>query len=229
MTIQEYYGFPAGTKVKQKYLNPYESYWPDGVDLPSDLSLAYASEARQIINQIPTSHVTDMTGMFKACTGLSEVSWFDTSSCENMTEMFADCQSLKTIPAFDTSKVATMYQMFNECTGLTSLPPLDCSLIEYGQYPIQGSTTVSWYNKLTDVGGFINMRSSWDDNLGLRLCPNLTYQSCLNILHGLYDFVSEGEEPDGSTTGVLKVNANFITTVGDEISIAIDKGWNIIT
>ena len=226
MTIQEYYGFPAGTKVKQKYLNPYESYWPDGVDLPSDLSLAYAGEARQIINQIPTSHVTDMTGMFKACTGLSEVSWFDTSSCNNMTEMFADCQSLKTIPAFDTSKVTTMYQMFNECTGLTSLPPMDCTNIEYNQYPIYG-VSMCW--ELTDVGGFINMYSSWTDIYGLSRCPNLTYQSCLNILHGLYDFVSEGEEPDGEMTGVLKVNANFITTVGDYIAIAIDKGWNIIT
>ena len=47
-------------------------------------------------------------------------------------------------------------------------------------------------SSLTDVGGWENLSCDWNDNYGLRACPNLTYQSCINILNGLYDFVGNG-------------------------------------
>ena len=56
--------------------------------------------------------------------------------------------------------------------------------------------------------------------------PNLTYESCINILNGLYDFTGNGETP-ASNQGKLKVHSNFLTTVGDEISIGTNKGWTI--
>ena len=69
-----------------------------------------------------------------------------------------------------------------------------------------------------------DLKIDWNDNYGLVLCPNLTYQSCINILNGLWDFRGNG---DANTTRTLKVHSNFITTVGDEISIATEKGLNI--
>ena len=67
---------------------------------------------------------------------------------------------------------------------------------------------------------------NWNDNYGLVLCPNLTYQSCINILNGLYDFTGNGETPY-SSQGKLKVHQNFLNAVGDEISIGTNKGWTI--
>ena len=73
---------------------------------------------------------------------------------------------------------------------------------------------------LTDVGGWKNLKINWNDNYGLVLCPNLTYQSCINVLNGLADVTELG----GRT---LKVHPNFLTNVGDEISIGTNKGWII--
>ena len=76
---------------------------------------------------------------------------------------------------------------------------------------------------LTDVGGWENLKINWDDGEGLVKCPNLTHQSCINVLNGLYDFVGNGS----TETRTLKVHQNFLDTVGDEISIGTSKGWTI--
>ena len=78
-------------------------------------------------------------------------------------------------------------------------------------------------SSLTDVGGWENLSCDWNDSYGLASCPNLTYQSCINILNGLYDFVGNGS----TETRTLRVHPNFLTTVGDEISIGRNKGWTI--
>ena len=60
----------------------------------------------------------------------------------------------------------------------------------------------------------------------LNSLPNLTYESCINVLNGLYDFTGNGETPS-SSQGKLKVHQNFLDKVGDEISIGTSKGWSI--
>ena len=72
-----------------------------------------------------TSKVTDMSGMFKYCSGLTslDVSSFDTSNVTQMYYMFYDCSGLEslTLSNFDTSNVTNMSYMFWSCSGLTSL------------------------------------------------------------------------------------------------------------
>ena len=89
------------------------------------------------------------------------------------------------------------------------------------------SGTRDGMSTLTDVGGWENLKCNWNDDCGLASCPNLTKESCLNILNGLYDFTGNGETPN-SNQGQLKVHPNFLATVGDKISIGIDKGWTIV-
>ena len=81
------------------------------------------------------------------------------------------------------------------------------------------------YPKLTDFGGLINLKASIT-SYAFNNLPNLNYDSCINILNGLYDFVGNGETPT-STQGKLKVHQNFLNLVGDEISIGTNKGWTI--
>lgn len=178
----------------------------------------------QTIPLIDTSKVTNMTYMFNGCSNLRTISQIDTSNVKDMSNMFNTCSKLQTIPQIDTSNVTNMSYMFYVYAGnknLVSLPKFECGKVEnisrYFSYSADSMTS------LTDVGGWNNLKIDWNDNYGLRNCPNLTYQSCINILNGLYDFVGNGE----STTRTLKVHSNFLTTVGDEISIGTAKGWTI--
>lgn len=66
-----------------------------------------------------TYRVTDMTGMFQACTNLKrlELSNFNTSNVENMFGMFRSCIALYSLDLsnFNTSKVTDMGEMFFGC------------------------------------------------------------------------------------------------------------------
>lgn len=48
------------------------------------------------------------------------------------------------------------------------------------------------------------------------------------LIEGLYDFTGNNQTPS-SSQGKLKVHANFLAKVGDEISIGTNKGWTITT
>ena len=183
------------------------------------------------LTEIPSyfdfSNTTDMSYMFNGCGFLQTIPELNTSNVTNMSYMFADCNSLQTIPELNTRKVANMEYMFYSFNGnqtLVSLPKIYCdsctSLYKFFAY---GNSYL--INNLTDVGGWINLKCNWN-GYGINCVPNLTYQSCINILNGLYDFTGNGETPT-SSQGQLKVHSNFLTTVGDEISIGTNKGWTI--
>ena len=177
------------------------------------------------------SFVNDMSYMFGGCsnlTSLEPIKNWNTSSVYSMGNMFRNCRNLTSVDLsnWDTSRVTDMGAMFFNCYGLTSLSSIDCSGVNrtYFPYPLYFSSNNS--TALTDVGGFIGMKMSWTDYYGLVKCPNLTYQSCINILNGLYDFTGNGETPN-SYQGELLVHSNFFDLVGDEIAIGTNKGWII--
>lgn len=162
--------------------------------------------------------VINMENMFANCKQLTEIRMIDTSLVTNMLYMCSNCSSLVSVAPLDTRNVTNMERMFYYCSNLTTLPQLDVSKVTNMSNYFRGGG-----GNLTDVGGWKNLKIDWNDNYGLVLCPKLTYQSCINILNGLYDFVGNGE----STTKTLKVHQNFLDTVGEEISIGVDKGWTI--
>lgn len=168
--------------------------------------------------------VEDMENMFNGCSNLETISFIDTSKVTNMSNMFIGCSNLQTIPQIDTSNVTNMYNMLYKCNSLVSLPALDTrSLNMPSFYGIFG------YNEMPNLinfGGFLYLKCSLTNDGNLKRLPNLTYESCINVLNGLYDFVGNGETPN-SEQGQLKVHQNFLDTVGDEISIGINKGWTI--
>lgn len=143
-----------------------------------------------------------------------------------MDSMFESYPYLKKfdLSKLDTSKVTNMSGMLYGCDNLEYLGAINCSGINSANYyPLR---YFSSNHPLTYVGGFIGMKYNWNDNYGLCKYPNLTYESCINILNGLHDFTGNGETPT-SSQGKLKVHANFLTAVGDEISIGTNKGWTI--
>ena len=72
-----------------------------------------------------TSNVKNMSGMFKYCWSLTslDVSSFNTSNVTNMRELFRECSKINSLDLsnFNTSKVTDMYCMFMDCSKLTSL------------------------------------------------------------------------------------------------------------
>ena len=176
------------------------------------------------IPQIDTSNVTSMANMFNACYNLQAIPLIDTSNVTNMDSMFQLCYKLQTIPQIDTSNVTDMDFMFNNCDNLTSIPALNAQSLDMPSYA--GFFGYNALYNLTDLGGFLNLKCSLTSDKSLKKLPNLTYQSCINVLNGLYDFTGNGETP-GSNQGQLKVHQNFLDKVGDKISIGTNKGWQI--
>lgn len=161
------------------------------------------------------SNITDMNNMFANCGNLITIPEMDTSNVTDMATCFQNCYALQSIPLINTSNVTNMALCFQNCSALQSLPELNSAKVDNISYYFRGAG-----DNLTDVGGWVGLKINWDDNYGLARCPNLTYQSCINILNGLANVTELG----GRT---LKVHQNFIDTVGDEISIGTNKGWTI--
>ena len=200
---------------------------PEWADWDGITNMTYMFDSCSRLTTIPlinTSKVTNMTYMFYNCKSLITIPLLDTSSVTDMSYMFYNGVLLTTIPQIDTGKVTTMQFMFYGNEKLQSLPLLDCSNLTNIQYYFSYTNIKT----LTELGGFKNLKINWNDGSGLNRLPNLTYQSCINILNGLYDFTGNGETPT-SSQGKLKVHSNFLTLVGDEISIGTNKGWTITT
>ena len=184
----------------------------------------YECSKLQTIPLLKTSNATNMYYMFYNCKNLQTIPPLNTSNVTNMDGMFTNCFKLQAIPSFDTSKVTNMNNMFGNCNSLVSLPALDAQSLKMPSYG--GIFDYNALPKITDFGGFLNLKCSLTNDKNLKKLPNLTKESCLNILNGLYDFTGNGETPN-SEQGQLKVHPNFLATVGDKISIGVAKGWSI--
>ncbi len=75
------------------------------------------------LENLNTTHVTDMSKMFYNCYNLNSLnlSQFNTGNVEKMNEMFYNCHELNSLDlsAFNTTKVNNMYRMFYYCFAKT--------------------------------------------------------------------------------------------------------------
>ena len=254
MTLAEYYGLPEGTNMTLAYSSFYDTVDSD-FPCPENMSYAFYRQNRYALKKLNVSNVTNMTYMFSGCNNLRTIEgiedWdtskvvdmsymfdscnvletldfsnWDVSKVTQMTSMFGNCSKIKTLDLsnWDTSKVVGMMNMFAGCSELVSIGSLRADNLEMSSYG--GIFSYSELPKLTDFGGLINLKTSLTSDYNFKKTPNLSYESCINILNGLYDFAGNGETPN-SSQGKLKVHQNFLNLVGDEISIGTNKGWTI--
>ena len=77
------------------------------------------------IENLNTSKVTDMSGMFAQCSNLEtlDLSHFNTEKVTTMAQMLYGCTKLHdlNISNFNTENVTNMYEMFNGCSSLNTL------------------------------------------------------------------------------------------------------------
>lgn len=197
---------------------------PEWVDFEGVTNMRYFFTYCDKLTTIPfidTSKVTDMYGTFANCSSLISVPNLNTSNVTTIESIFSNCKNLTTFPEIDTSNVTTIGYFIQNCTSLTSVPALNAGKVSTTGL-LFGSTELP---NLTDFGGFIGLKASINNDYGFKKTPNLTYESCINILNGLYDFVGNGVTPS-SLQGKLKVHQNFLDKLTeDDKNIAISKGW----
>ena len=193
---------------------------------------------------LDTSNVSHFGLMFYGCKCLVGVPKYNTSNATFFAEMFGECHSIKSIPDFDTRNVYEFTNCFKSCSVLSEGPNWDFGNAASVRdlFAFCGSlTTIPRYNfsnvgdigeffgfygdemSVVNLGGFEGLKVDWNDGNGLDRCPNLTYESIMNVINDLYDFRGNG---DNDTTRTLKINTNTMALLSDEDKqIAINKGW----
>ena len=95
------------------------------ISINSEGNPSYSKLTQISFNNVDTSSVTNMGGMFGWCKKLTELdlSSFDTSNVRDMSGLFRRCENLRELDlsTFDTSQVIEMGAMFSGCSSLTNL------------------------------------------------------------------------------------------------------------
>ena len=202
------------------------------------------------IPQLDTSSVTNMNSMFNGCRNLISIPQLNTSNVANMSNMFNNCKLITTIPLMDTSNVTYMAYMFASCNNLISIPLMDTSkvtgmnsmfyscgnLISIPQLNLSKVTNMRqmfvYCSALTTLGGFQNLGMAYDTStsandrsyrLNLSYSRQLTHESLMNVINGLYDIKTKGCNPQQLILG----STNLAKLTAEEIAIATNKGWTV--
>jgi surface protein len=204
----------------------------------SGANMFYGCTNASVIN-LYNFQTTACAGMFYGCEKLISVPLFDISNTDNIATMFQGCSKLTSVPEFDTSNVRIMNSMFDGCTSLTSVPEFNASSITAdSRYAAclfgEGRFSFQKLNSITDFGGLLDLGKSYGGvqyneykDLLLQMCPNLTYESCMNVINKVYDL-------NLNTVNTIVPNIKFAATAyslltDDDIAIATNKGWSIIS
>jgi surface protein len=156
----------------------------------------------------------------------------DVSNVSDVYRMFRNCTNLKEIPNLNTSNVTKFGSTtsgdswLDGCSNVEKIGVIDCdSATNVTRFFNWNGSTV----KITEFGGCRNLGkvssvSGTDGYYFMYDVPNLTYESVLNVLNGLYDRASAG-----LSVLTLKLHANHLAMLSeDDIAIATNKGWTIV-
>jgi surface protein len=108
------------------------------------------------------------------------------------------------------------------CADCYSLTDLDISTWDLSK---TYGDIVLWGVPLVNFRCGYNLRR----NFALEALSNLTLESLLSVLNGLYDFTGNGETPDiDSGESILYMGEGFNDRLTEEhIAIATNKGWTV--
>lgn len=166
-----------------------------------------------------------IANMFTKCLELKNVPDFNTSNVLTADSCFRDCKSLKKITSLNVGKTTSMKEMFSGCTALEEVCELDCKNNKNVQGMFYNNSSLKTLGGLKELGKAYTGSSvnSTSYNLNLTTCTNLTKQSLLNVINGLYDLASHNKAAQGLFLGEI----NLAKLTAEEIAIATNKGWNV--
>ena len=159
----------------------------------------------------------------------------DISECTSCERMFTNNKKLKSVKfRGESRKVKSFEYAFGSNSLLHTVGNLyfdQCTSIG----GMLNSTPM-----LTTIEGFYNLGMAyiqskayyWSYTLDLGKSTNLTYESLMNVINGLYDLNISYKVAEGGTLYRQKVimsSASIAKLTSDEIAIATSKGWDITT
>lgn len=213
---------------------------PYNFDFSNVKDFGYAFYANDNLKDISalrsaTNPIYSMNNMFASCSlafDLSPLEDWNVDECVSVQFCFANSKhsDYSALAKWNLSKCTNMTNFIQLASTSTpdiiKIPAIRCDSCGSLTQDIVRFNSNTSKCPVVEMGGFINLKTSMTKSDGISMCPNLTYESCINILNGLYDFTGNGETPT-STQGTLKVNQAFLDLVGDEITIGTGKGWTI--
>lgn len=184
-----------------------------------------------ILPKIDTTNVTSLSYTF-AYTNFETLPYMVTTNVTSLYYAFTECRKLTTLPNLDTRNVDTATYFLQNCSNLVSLPEFDFGSVTSFSSPFGYSKLT----KLTDIGGFKNLKCSVTSYF-LDYLPNLTVDSLMNVINGLWDWT---DYPDGKApinngtiknfgkTHTLKFGqTNLDKLTAEQIAVATNKGWTL--
>ena len=165
------------------------------------------------------------------------------SECTNCQCMFTENYRIKSIEfRGESRKVTTFSSAFT--TGASGTWGTETALHTIKNIYFDSCNNINniFYNSknLTTIEGFYNLGMAYtaqteylnNYTLDLRNLTKLTYESLMNIINGLYDLNISYKVAEGGTLYRQKVvmsSTSIAKLTNDEIAIARDKGWDIVT
>lgn len=131
------------------------------------------------------------------------------------------------IPDIDISNATSMYSTFKGCYLLVKIPQLNAEKVQ-----IITSDTFYFCTSLTTFGGLLNIGQAFSttnpenasaNKIDLHYSDQLTHDSLMNVINGLYDIATKGCNAQSlyiSSTNIAKLTS-------EEIAIATNKGWTV--
>lgn len=154
------------------------------------------------------SNVEIIDDCFYGCTNLEEIDLrkLDGKNLYSMRRTFYQCSKLKTIHLENCSfeKITNISDAFWQCSLLENL------------YLKENHNYGKAFNTYDSENYYIY-------TLTFQYINNLTHESLMNVINGLYDIATAGVKPQKLVLGTT----NLAKLTSEEIAIATNKGWNV--
>ena len=133
------------------------------------------------IDNFPKNEINGCVDMFERCTALESIpNGINLKPYYTIENMFKDCTSLTEIPYFDTSKVYSFYQAWQGCSSLTEFPQIDASKVTDFRYAWDNCKVLTTFPQL-DLSSGTNFNSAWSNCSSLTEFPQLDLSSGTNF------------------------------------------------
>lgn len=158
-----------------------------------------------------------LNNMFEGCTNLTKLpEYLIFGNSPLMSNFFKNCKSIKHITHL-TMDCPDVNNMFNGCSSLISIPELNFANVTN----INAFFGYSNITTLTDLGGFTGLKIDWKGSGSLKVLPNLTAESLVNVFNTIADVNDLG----GKALEIGTTNLNKLTD--EQKAIATSKGWTL--
>lgn len=151
----------------------------------------------------------------------------DTSGWESLAYLFYYCISIETIPQLDTKNATKWTSMFRECSSLKTVPQLDASNALVLTSIFAGCTSLENLGGLVNLGkAYIKTQTDSAYTLNFGSSSNLTHESLMNVINGLYDLNLTYDVANGGTLytqNLYLASTNLAKLTAEEIAIATAK------